>query len=872
MRNKLLAVAVLVSAFVAALYSHGHGSAGATIWVVDTTAADNDFACQAAPAGDCSIREAVTALTDGDSIHFGIPGTDAGCGGGGVCTIILGTNSLGTIAESNVTIDGYTQAGASKNTLATGNDSALKIHLRFANVTGVTGILFASGANIDVSGLLMNGLTTNPPYILIGATGDGAHIHGNYFGTDLSSLVDETSGSATGVNIDGATGVLIGGPDPGERNLMSAMSYGVFVDDAPANTIQNNYLGTDDSGTVDVGNFTTGVYVTGASDGTLIGGDSPGERNVISGNTQGVWLSSATGVLVQGNYVGLDATGTAALANSSNGVYVLNSDSNVIGGIGAGQGNVISGNNHGVNISASVSTEVSGNLIGTNAAGTAAVPNASQGIDLTTAENTLIGGGQASARNVISGNGLYGIDTSGISPGTEIKRNLIGTNITGMAAIPNQTGINIDSADVTITNNLVSGNTNWGIRIDETDVVIQGNRIGTNLTATGGVANGADGVHLLSGAGEVTIGGTGTNEGNVIAFNGEAGVDVPGAGPSAEISGNSIRSNGDLGINLGSTGVTPNDANDTDAGPNGLQNWPVLTSAVAGSTTISGTLDSAPNRDYRIEAFTSNACDGSGNGEGRNFRGSAILHTDGDGLIDFVVQSPETAQAGDFVTATVTDLTTNETSEFSNCVEVEAAATPTPSPTPSPSPTGPTPSPTPSPTGPTPSPSPSPTPTATPIPIDTPAPSTEVTDEPTPVPTPTPTPTPTPSPTAVPTAAPTPTPSGQTQGPTTAPPSSSPTETPSPTPTPSGHRRGDVNCDGDVDGDDLMALLADEAAVGDEAEPPCPAIGEDIGGVVWGDVDCDGDVDMEDALAILLWMAGLPYEREPGCTEIGELL
>jgi hypothetical protein len=315
---------------------------------------------------------------------------------------------------------------------------------------------------------------------------------------------------------------------------------------------------------------------------------------------------------------------------------------------------------------------------------------------------------------------------------------------------------------------------------------------------------------------------------------------------------NNIRMNDDLGISFyPSAGVTANDPDDADSGANNLQNWPELLTAETGSTKITGTLDSTPNRDFRLELFSSNNCDPSGNGEGRQFLGSATLHTDGDGEIDFAVQSPLTAQVGDFITATVTDTVALVTSEFSNCVEVEQG------PTPSPSPTGPTPSPS----------SPTPTPTATPIPVDTPEPSAEVTDEPTPSHTPSPTPTPTP------TLEPSETPTGTATATATASPTASPSPTPTPSATPDGVlRQGDVNCSAQAGADDLSDLLSEEADVGEENEPTCPDIGEDVDGIIWGDVDCDGDVDLDDALALLLWMAGLPYDAVFGCPEIGQPL
>jgi hypothetical protein len=242
------------------------------------------------------------------------------------------------------------------------------------------------------------------------------------------------------------------------------------------------------------------------------------------------------------------------------------------------------------------------------------------------------------------------------------------------------------------------------------------------------------------------------------------------------------------------------------------------------------------DRNYRLEIFRSPDCDPTGHGEGKAFVGSVIVHTDvTTGIADFTILHPATAPLGVFITATATDLTTNETSEFSNCVAVTAP------PTPAPSPTG-----------------PAPTPTPTPIPIVTPEPSATVTEEPTPTSSPTPTATPTgtpvsPTPTGAPTA--TPTPATQT-----------------PAPTGSGIlRQGDNDCTGQISERDALFVFLFLAELAEAGLDPCPGMAEDIG-FLWGDVDCDGDVDADDGIAVLLWFAGLTYEHEDPCTEIGQLL
>ncbi len=119
--------------------------------------------------------------------------------------------------------------------------------------------------------------------------------------------------------------------------------------------------------------------------------------------------------------------------------------------------------------------------------------------------------------------------------------------------------------------------------------------------------------------------------------------------------------------------MTANDAGDPDTGANDLQNFPALTSAASdgSSTTVEGTLNSAPSTTYRLEFFSSPVCDASGNGEGRVFLGSADVTTDANGDVSFSVPLSSGVTAGDAVVGTATD-PAGSTSEFSACVEATA--------------------------------------------------------------------------------------------------------------------------------------------------------------------------------------------------------
>lgn len=267
-----------------------------------------------------------------------------------------------------------------------------------------------------------------------------------------------------------------------------------------------------------------------------------------------------------------------------------------------------------------------------------------------------------------------------------MQGNFIGTDVTGTADLGNSgSGIRLDAPNNIVggrtpeARNIISGNES-GMRIEGEGNLVQGNFIGTDVTGTADLGNFGYGV-LLADVDDTTIGGAMDGAGNVIAFNGYAGVTVSGTsnavfGTSNAILSNSIFANTDLGIDLKPDGVTPNDPGDSDAGANNLQNFPVLTSATTdGSTIIEGMLNSTPNTEFNLEFFSNSACDPSGQGEGETLLGSTDVATDVSGDVSFAVTFPVTVPPGEFISATATD-PNNNTSEFSQCVEVIAQVQP----------------------------------------------------------------------------------------------------------------------------------------------------------------------------------------------------
>ena len=564
-----------------------------------------------------------------------------------------------------------------------------------------------AGINIQSSSSnnIIGGTTAADRNIISGNSSDGVQIQdagtngniveGNYIGLDVTGTLD-LGNTQKGVSLWGtASNNTIGGTAVGAGNVISGNNgLGIEVSDAGStgNLVQGNLIGTNAAGTAAIGNSGQGVFITNSASGNTIGGTTASARNVISGNTgNGISVtSSSSNELIEGNYIGLNAAGTAAIANLASGISVDSTSNNLtIGGTVAGAGNVISGNSSvGIWLNSTSGTLVQGNYIGLNAAGTAAVGNGQQGITLNAGATLVtIGGTTSAARNVISGNSGNGININDGDNDT-IQGNYIGLNSTGTAAVANASaGIglfqgaagsqnNVIGGSAAGAGNVISGNTGNGINLQgasSSGNTIQGNKIGTDAGGTIAVANGQYGIQVNGPTTGTLIGGTSAGQGNLIANNGKAGVGVAGASTGGvAIEGNSIYANTALGIDLNNDGVTANDIGDADTGANTLQNFPVLSgAATTGSQiTIAGTLNSTASRSYRIEFFSSSSADASGYGEGQQYLGFTTVTTDGSGNASFSPTLTVAVANGKYVSATATDLTTNDTSEFGLSLQV----------------------------------------------------------------------------------------------------------------------------------------------------------------------------------------------------------
>ncbi|MFQ5575981.1 MAG: beta strand repeat-containing protein, partial [Anaerolineae bacterium] len=374
-----------------------------------------------------------------------------------------------------------------------------------------------------------------------------------------------------GINItNGAKYNLIGGVNAaqgsgcaGDCNLISGNGDdGVLMADngTMSNTISGNYIGTDISGMVAIANAGVGVWIGNGAQANFIGGSTPGERNLISGNlSDGVSIndSGTMSNTVSGNYIGVNISGTTAISNAFNGVIILSGASNnLIGGSTPGEGNLISGNgDSGVSLSDSgtMSNTVRGNYIGTDVSGTSPLGNNWDGVFI---------GNDASFNtvedNLISGQARVGVSLNGqgnASQGNVVRNNFIGTDAAGTAAVGNgwndpYTAVEVYyTADNIIEDNLISGNYGAGIVIQgitSTGNIARGNTIGLNISRTTAIPNGNNGVRLENGANGNTIGGVNAAQGsgcagdcNLISGNGDNGVELSGSG----VSSNTVRGN-----------------------------------------------------------------------------------------------------------------------------------------------------------------------------------------------------------------------------------------------------------------------------------------------------------------------------------------
>jgi titin len=365
---------------------------------------------------------------------------------------------------------------------------------------GADAIQFAIGSGVQTIAPSLALPVITGPVSIDGTTQPG------YAGTPIIEL---NGSSAVGSGVNGLT--LTGGNST-VRGLVINRFGGVGINLASSNNVvAGNYIGTNVAGTAALGNIGFGMEVSASNN--RIGGTTSSERNIISANNHGIRLigTGVTGNLVQGNYIGTDVTGTIRLGNAIRGVLIQGAPNNTIGGAIAGAGNIISGSGeNGIYIfgSAATGNVVQGNLIGTDVTGTVDLGNLQDGVRIDSGSNNIIGGTTPAARNVISGNDSDGVEIRNGATGNVVQGNYIGMKASGTSALGNngdgvhifggaknnRIGINGDGVADAAERNIISANAFVGVRIAGTgsgahDNVVAGNFIGTDVTGTAALGN-----------------------------------------------------------------------------------------------------------------------------------------------------------------------------------------------------------------------------------------------------------------------------------------------------------------------------------------------------------------------------------------------
>ncbi len=403
-----------------------------------------DGVCAAAPceggvcSGPCTLRAAINEANESpghDEIRFSVASIERPDGEFGINFI---TESL--------TLDG---CGGSPGSNVGCEPGAGRTELRELQIG-------LNASDTVIQGLVMNnerglqgGLATQFRLILLDEGVQNCHIVANYLGTDITGKVSQ-GGAGSAIQIHDSSNNTIGGANERLRNVIAgSRSHGIVIRGTSAqNKILGNYIGTDASGMEAVPNgtrsFDAGIRFEGSGTGNEVGGAEPGAGNLISGNVGvGVLLQGftdeppVTGQLVLGNRIGVNASETGAVANTRGGISLSNASENTIGGLTAGAGNFVAGNQWiGVRIH-----DGSENLIQGNEIGRLDLANTSNGLSISgesednkvqgnaISYNTGIGvfigsgTGHSISQNSIFENGFLGIDLSpgGVTPNDTVE-------------------------------------------------------------------------------------------------------------------------------------------------------------------------------------------------------------------------------------------------------------------------------------------------------------------------------------------------------------------------------------------------------------------------------------------------------------------
>ena len=480
--------------------------------------------------GDCTLRAALqeaNAYPGYNIINFDIPGDGP--------HHIQPMTALPAITDP-VDINGRSEpdwAGAPVISINGDNAGGEANGLKLTPGAAQSRIMGLNISGYSMAGIRMESHANGVIYCTLGLDVSGSSSHPNDFGIEVYSSYNRIIANSISGNASSGINLV---HNPGEDYMCHH------------NLLLRNNIGTDVAASFAIPN-NTGISVEASS-------------NVISGNTisgnlgNGIDLFGSDNQVI-GNVIGLDVSGTQPIGNGNAGVMLLG-PYNEIGGDWPEARNFISGNLEGITFSGPEAHNnlVQGNFIGTDMSGTSAVGNG-MGL-LVLSPNNVIGGQTLGAGNLISGNGWAGIGIGHESidddtDGNIIAGNLIGTDVSGTMAIPNDNGVTITNSDANIIGlvdndtgfsnpNVISGNLYQAVRIGAlADYnIVQGNFLGTDISGTQPLGNGRYGVRVTQGGSYTLIGGLEEGQGNVISANASGGV---GLGWSGGASFNIVQGN-----------------------------------------------------------------------------------------------------------------------------------------------------------------------------------------------------------------------------------------------------------------------------------------------------------------------------------------
>ena len=354
-----------------------------------------------ADSGAGSLRQAIldaNGAGGADTIAFNIAGS-------GVHSIAL-ASPLPAMTFA-VTIDGYTQTGALVNTLPVGQglNTVLRVAVSGAAVAGACFTISAS--DVILKGLVIHNCDVGVAFT--SGAFDTSKVEGCFLGTDAAGGARVDQNPNKQIEITGQSGAVIGGSTPAARNLIAGCQTGVGIINSGSptgHTISGNLIGLTAAGDAVLapacGAAATGVSVNGTN--AVVSG------NAIAGVGKGIVLATGTGHTVRGNRVGTNAAATVDLGIADEGIVAAGSG-HTIGGTSAGDGNIVGGSQPGISLGGS-NMVVQGNFLGTDVTGTLDLGNDTTGLTSTGSDNT-VGGTGAGEANTIAFNG--GISGAGVS-------------------------------------------------------------------------------------------------------------------------------------------------------------------------------------------------------------------------------------------------------------------------------------------------------------------------------------------------------------------------------------------------------------------------------------------------------------------------